>query len=983
MLAYYNETPVPFPLDAPTPPGYVVGAGRGAVPVGGRSGDNGPRATKRGREAITSVRDLPGVPAVDIDNDDVRDIQGILNGDGTSATATATAVVQSEDEKVRNLTQQQIHSQCAEIKADVTADDWLTMPDFVATTAKRSKKSGVSNAAAAMYASDAVGDGGSKTKSLFSRASAANNPDDTEDPNNNNSNLAMVDALQFAQDDDAGRADKKRLLNFYKNAVVLEPTKAQNWVHLATLHDALGNQPAARRVLREASEKVPHDESVWLELLRLSVAEKKREVAAAACAACPTSLELWSQHASVMEHLERECARLGDVQQQNFFMAERRRVLLQGLEHNPASTMLWKEVIQGADVAARRALLRKALRSVSDEEMFLALAVIEGPDDGRKVLALAKKRLPKSLPVMLASAALDAGRSNCGCGDAVRNIFQQLDTDTECESTLRDTWLQCHAAACEDEHKKDRVPGSAGAAMKYLAVAAAIVDIVVAADSKELDEVTKATPDDAAAIDVVSTKLKRAWVDDGEALLSTGHVECARLLYTAVCRVLPRSKGLLVRRGTLELLHPRDDSVSVLQEGIDRRPDCPKLWVLLARHHRDHGDRDGERTTLETALCPERHPGVEELWLSLAVLTEDTARASGTDVVVSQVSDVFERSLAACPSSHRLYMKYAVFVRRWRGSSDDAVARILERGVKAPLRSETEVDAKRQKPNDSVAAVAPDRCLHKLWLMTLQRMIAVQKASSVNDESDADKKVRLAANRAILMSALKASGGKCPQVWLLASEVEESLHGDIVKARTLLDKARTVLPKCPDVYIASIRFEARNKNRPVAKKYVGLGVQAVQSDPRQAGRVHAAGIETEPIGTRRPLIRAALQACPRHIDVLLEAAGYFLAMGEHHEAVQAAADAVASSDGTNGDAWVAWYVCAQTARASAAVLEKIEHDALEKGRAGLIRTGEAWLSVVKSPECCAIRGCVLSPEDVLRRVVDAMKGGKLCARIVS
>src|SRR6201999_3136898 len=65
---------------------------------------------------------------------------------------------------------------------------------------------------------------------------------------------------------------------------------------------------------------------------------------------------------------------------------------------------------------------------------------------------------------------------------------------------------------------------------------------------------------------------------------------------------------------------------------------------------------------------------------------------------------------------------------------------------------------------------------------------------------------------------------KSVPLWLLASRLEEKI-GVLVKARSILDRARLAIPKNPALWTESVRLELRAKNLPAANQKMAQALQ--------------------------------------------------------------------------------------------------------------------------------------------------------------
>lgn len=68
---------------------------------------------------------------------------------------------------------------------------------------------------------------------------------------------------------------------------------------------------------------------------------------------------------------------------------------------------------------------------------------------------------------------------------------------------------------------------------------------------------------------------------------------------------------------------------------------------------------------------------------------------------------------------------------------------------------------------------------------------------------------------------------KCPQcvvLWRLSSEYELA-SGNVTKARSLIEKGRLRVPRCPELWLAAVRIEADHGDREQAKAIMARALQ--------------------------------------------------------------------------------------------------------------------------------------------------------------
>ena len=200
----------------------------------------------------------------------------------------------------------------------------------------------------------------------------------------------------------------------------------------------------------------------------------------------------------------------------------------------------------------------------------------------------------------------------------------------------------------------------------------------------------------------------------------------------------------------------------------------------------------------------------------------------------------------------------------------------------------------------------------------------------------------------------------CPKsvpLWLLASRLEEKM-GVLVKARSILDRARLAVKHNPELWTESVRLEYRAKNMAAAHQKMA---QALQECPT-SGLVWAERIwHLEARTQRKPRILEAISKAEHDPILSVTAARIFWSERKLEKAASWFKKA-AALDPDYGDAWAWWYKFL------------LEHGTEEK-RAEVMnmclmnepRHGEVWQRIAKAPENTG-----KSTEDILKMVSSAL-----------
>lgn len=227
--------------------------------------------------------------------------------------------------------------------------------------------------------------------------------------------LTEMNAMKVSSEEEI--RDLKKLRALVQSLVGTNPTHAEGWLTAARVEEKDGKLAEARALLAEGLTHCPDSEDLWLESARLS--PQGREVLVRGTMSLPHSVKLWLALASRSE-------------------ADRLAVLRQGLQINPESVRLWKEVVQLAEPEDARMYLRKAVSCVPQSlELWLALARLENYDNAKAVLSKARKLMPAEFIIWVSTAL----RALCG---------SRLSASAHCSSN------SCSPVSCTPPNSRKR-----------------------------------------------------------------------------------------------------------------------------------------------------------------------------------------------------------------------------------------------------------------------------------------------------------------------------------------------------------------------------------------------------------------------------------------------------------------------------------------------------------------------------------------------
>jgi len=193
--------------------------------------------------------------------------------------------------------------------------------------------------------------------------------------------------------------------------------------------------------------------------------------------------------------------------------------------------------------------------------------------------------------------------------------------------------------------------------------------------------------------------------------------------------------------------------------------------------------------------------------------------------------------------------------------------------------------------------------------------------------------------------AYTAGTRSCPTsvpLWLLAARLEERA-GIVVKARSILDRARLAIPKEPRLWVESVRIERRAGNAAAAQNLMARALQDVP--PASSGLLWAERIwHLEARTQRKPLALEAIKKVDNDPVLFVGVARIFWGERRLEKAATWFEKAVLL-DPDQGDSW-AWYLKFLRMHGTA---EK-RGDVVSKCVLSEPKHGEVWAGVLKDPK---------------------------------
>ncbi|GAA6023804.1 hypothetical protein JCM11491_000549 [Sporobolomyces phaffii] len=565
-------------------------------------------------------------------------------------------------------------------------------------------------------------------------------------------------------------------------------------------------------------------------------------------------------------------------------------ILANAIQELPQSVRIWMRAVElEHEVKAKKRVLRKALEYVpASVKLWKETVKLESnPEDARILLSRAVEVIPLSQELWLALARLETP-------DRARQVLNKA---RKTIPTSHEIWIAAgRLQEQEGNHAQvDAIIANGVAALRKNGAELSRDQWLAEAEKAELQgssvtaqAIVNATVhlglDDEDRLDV--------WTDDAETLRAKGCVETARAVYAYTLKQYPMKHAVWRRAAELEKAHGTSESLlALLNRAVESVPHAEVLWLMAAKESWVAGEVDRAREILSRAF--EANPDSEGIWLAAVKLEAENGQIDAAKQLMQRAREV--------SGTERIWVKSAVFVRT-HGSTDDALAMV----------------------RDGLGRYPASAKLHLVHVQLLQTLAPVPTA-----------KVR---------EALATGVKKCPTataLWLASSRFEEA-HGVRIKARALLEKARSINPKSEEVWLESVKVEERDQSG--AQK--GMLARALQALPA-SGLLHSYSVWTEPRPTRKTRSVDALKKTNNAPAVLVTVARLFWAERKVDKARSwfERTVKVDSGDPDYGDAWAWWW--------------KFEHqhgtdaqkdDLLAKCIAADPHHGLIWQQVAKDPQ---------------------------------
>ncbi|KAI4270933.1 MAG: hypothetical protein L6R35_006576, partial [Caloplaca aegaea] len=552
------------------------------------------------------------------------------------------------------------------------------------------------------------------------------------------------------------------------------------------------------------------------------------------------------------------------------------------VKENPQSTRLWTRATElETDQQSKKRVLRRALdllpKSVVLWKQLVQLSADEG--EARLLLSKACSEIPASIELHLALARIV---------ETVDEARKVLNTCRRANPKNAEVWIA--ASRLEEQVGSKNTANIMKRAVQSLANENAMLK------REEWIEQAEKCEDEGAILtgqNIIRETLsygldedddrKKLFMEDAQASISRGKYEIARAIYAYILRIWPTSKSAWEASANLEKVHGRkEDLWNVLEKAVEAVPQADDLWIQYANEKYQSGDVDGARIVLGKAF--NQSPS-ENIYLEAINLEARNGQ-------IEQARDLLAQARQEA-GTDRVWIKSVAFAR----THDDN-------------------------------ATALDLVTQALHLYPAQWKLWAQKAQIYSSQ-------RLVPQA---REAYATGTRACPKaipLWVLLARLEEGQAGSVVKARSVLDRARAANPKHERLWLESVRLERRAGNLAAAKNLMARALQP--SECHRSGPLWAERIwHLEPRTQRKPLSLEAVKVVESDPTLFTTVARVFWAERKLEKAVTWFEKAVLV-DSDDGDTW-AWYWKFLGMHGS----EEKRADVMEKLRLAEPRHGERW-----------------------------------------
>ncbi|CAD6897604.1 unnamed protein product [Tilletia caries] len=567
-------------------------------------------------------------------------------------------------------------------------------------------------------------------------------------------------------------------------------------------------------------------------------------------------------------------------------------VLAKAVQYLSQSVNIWLKATElESDPESKKRVLRKSLEYIpSSVKLWKELVNLQDShEDARILLAGAVEAIPASVELWLALARLSTPKEATGVLNKARKTIP----------TSHEIWIAALRLMEQSGEPESRLNVTFKRAVESLRKNGAVLSREQWL--REAEQVEKeGSPLTCAAIikatihfDIDEEDRRTVWVEDAQAALEKDFVETARAILAHTLEEFPDRQSIWKQAADVEKAHgSRETFEAVLEKAVTFCPKAEVLWLMYVKEKWSHRDVDGARQVLARAF--ERNLGSEEISLAASKLEAE----NGQKQAAKRLLEVARSEVGTA----RVWMKSAVFERD-EGRLEAALALVDQALLKFP-----------NSPK-----------LHMMRGQLLEQTVSKEKGDNVR------------AAREAYGRGVKA----CPAsvtLWLLSSRLEERA-GITIRARSLLEKARSLNPHNEDLWAESVRVEERAGSTAQAKVLLNRGLQECPT----SGLLWLISILSEPKATRKGRSADALKKTGDNAMVInVVARGFW--DDRKIDMARKWFDRATKADPDWGDGW-AWWRKFEREHGTAETVEQVTLRA-EKAQP---HHGQLWQAALKDP----------------------------------
>lgn len=590
-----------------------------------------------------------------------------------------------------------------------------------------------------------------------------------------------------------------------------------------------------------------------------------------------------------------QCPKSEDAWLENIRLNEKHNakiIAANAIKHNDRSVRLWIEAMHlETETRAKKKVLRQALDHIPQSVAIWKEAVNleDDPADARLLLHKATEIIPLSVELWLALARLETPE----------NAQVVLNKARKAVPTSHEIWI----AACrlqEQMGEASRVDMLMKRGVQALAKESAMLPREQwITEAEKCEEEGALLTCGAIVRETLGWTLdedddrKDIWMDDARASIGRGRYVTARAIYAYALRVFVNRKSIWLAAADLERNHGTKEALwQVLEKAVEACPQSEVLWMQLAKEKWQTGDIDDARRVLGKAFA--QNPDNEDIWLAAVKLESDAGQ-------IAQARELLATARREA-GTDRVWIKSIAFE-----------------------RSQGDVTTALNLVTDGLARYPRAAKLHMMKGQIYEHDYSPPKLPQARE-------------------AYTAGTRACPSsvpLWLLAARLEERT-GLVVKARSVLDRARLAVPKDARLWTESVRVERRAGNTAAAQNLMARGLQDVPA--AQAGILWSERIwHLEARTQRKPLALEAIKKVDNDPVLFVSVARIFWGERRLEKAASWFEKAVLL-DPDQGDTW-AWYLKFLKMHGT----DEKRADVISKCVVSEPRHGEVWQSVMKDP----------------------------------